>query len=131
MGVLEKILSKILGTKSEREVKTIKNKYFSHIIAAEEEFDKLPNKKLREIALEYKIKVREDKVSPDDILPEYFALVREVSKRVLGKRHFDVQIIGGVVLYEGKIAEMKTKVKLWLLPYLLLYKLLKEEAVTL
>jgi preprotein translocase subunit SecA len=108
MGVLEKILSKILGTKSEREVKTIKNKYFSHIIAAEEEFDKLTNKKLREIALEYKRKVREDKVSPDDILPEYFALVREVAKRVLGKRHFDVQIIGGVVLYEGKIAEMKT-----------------------
>ncbi len=108
MGVLEKIFSKILGTKSEREVKAIKNKYFSHILSAEEEFDKLPNKKLREIALEYKRKVREDKVSPDDILPEYFALVREVAKRVLGKRHFDVQIIGGVVLYEGKIAEMKT-----------------------
>ena len=108
MNFVEKILGKIIGTKNEREIKKIRQRYLSHVLSAEEEFDKLPNKKLREIAHDYMKKVRQDKVSTDDILPEYFALVREASKRVLGKRHFDVQIIGGIVLYQGKIAEMKT-----------------------
>ena len=52
----------------------------------------------------------------EEILPEAFAVVREASKRTVNMRHFDVQLIGGKVLHEGKIAEMKTeKVKLWLL----------------
>ncbi len=108
MGFLDKVLGRIFGTKNQREIERIRRKYLSDILSAEEEFDSLPNSKLRSLSLEYIKKVRSDKVSPDDILAEYFALVREVSKRVLGKRHFDVQVIGGVVLYEGKIAEMKT-----------------------
>ncbi|GBD03920.1 Protein translocase subunit SecA [bacterium HR19] len=106
--MIEKILAKIIGTKNEREIKRIKNKYLSKINSLEEELDKLTNKELRKLALEYKEFVRNGEKNTEEILPEYFAIVREVSKRVLGKRHFDVQIIGGVVLYEGKIAEMKT-----------------------
>ncbi len=108
MNPIIKILEKIIGTKNKREIERIRRKYLGKILSVEEEIDKLHNKELRKLAFDYIKKVREDKVSPDDILPEYFALVREVSKRVLGKRHFDVQVIGGVVLYEGKVAEMKT-----------------------
>ena len=53
-------------------------------------------------------RVQEDGCPLDDVLPEVFALVREASRRVLGMRHFDVQLLGGMVLHEGKIAEMKT-----------------------
>lgn len=108
MGLFDKFMAKIFGTSSQRYIKRIKERFLDKILAAEEEFDKLPNRRIREIALDYIKKVRSDKVSPDDILAEYFALVREAAKRTIGKRHFDVQVIGGIVLYEGKIAEMKT-----------------------
>lgn len=108
MGFFERFIAKIFGTANQRYLKRIKEKYLGNILAAEEEFDKVPNNKLRKISLEYIEKVRKDKVSTDDILPEYFALIREAAKRTIGKRHFDVQILGGIVLYHGKIAEMKT-----------------------
>jgi len=73
----------------------------------EKEFEKIPTEKLREKTTEFKERLKRGEVL-DNILPEAFALVREASKRTLGQRHFDVQIIGGIVLHQGKIAEMKT-----------------------
>ncbi|MDW8086713.1 MAG: preprotein translocase subunit SecA [Candidatus Calescibacterium sp.] len=108
MGFFDKFVAKVFGTANQRYLKRIKQRYLEETLSAEREFDKLPNKKIREIAIEYIKKVREDKVAPESILPEYFALVREAAKRTIGKRHFDVQILGGIVLFEGKIAEMKT-----------------------
>src|SRR5213594_3785497 len=50
----------------------------------------------------------DEKVTPDDILPEAFAVVREAARRTIGQRHYDVQLLGGIVLHQGRIAEMKT-----------------------
>ena len=65
------------------------------------------NKQKLKDALELKKELEEGKTL-DDLLPEAFAVVREASKRVLGMRHFDVQLIGGIILHQGRIAEMKT-----------------------
>ncbi|MBS1716672.1 MAG: SEC-C domain-containing protein [Armatimonadetes bacterium] len=73
----------------------------------EAEFQGLSDEKLRERALTYKVRAQAGE-SIDDLMPEVFACVREVSKRTLGMRHFDVQIVGGAVLHQGRIAEMKT-----------------------
>ncbi|MFH2013976.1 MAG: preprotein translocase subunit SecA [Patescibacteria group bacterium] len=72
----------------------------------EHEFERFSNKELKEKTLE--LKKRLEKESLDDILPEAFALVRESSKKTLNQRHYDVQLIGGIVLHQGKIAEMRT-----------------------
>ncbi len=77
------------------------------INSLEPEFEKLSDKKLKEKTKELKSIIKEGKVL-DDVLPEAFALVREAAKRILNQRHFDVQLIGGIVLHQGKIAEMKT-----------------------
>ncbi|HOW13191.1 MAG TPA: preprotein translocase subunit SecA, partial [Candidatus Pacearchaeota archaeon] len=73
----------------------------------ENEFEKLSDSQLKEKTLFLKQELKNGKTL-DDILPESFALVREASKRTLNQRHFDVQLIGGIVLHQGKIAEMKT-----------------------
>ena len=69
--------------------------------------DKLSDEELKNKTTEFKAQLKEGKTL-DDILPEAFAVVREASKRVLGMRHFDVQLIGGIILHQGRIAEMKT-----------------------
>ena len=74
----------------------------------ETEISKLSDQELQDKTEYFKKKYNEKKVPIDEILPEAFAVVREVSKRTLQMRHFDVQLIGGIVLHEGKIAEMKT-----------------------
>ncbi|MBR2290648.1 MAG: preprotein translocase subunit SecA [Clostridia bacterium] len=91
---------------SEKEVKRIKP-IVNKINSLEEGIAKLSDKELREKTNEFKERLSQGE-SLDDILPEAFAVVREASKRVLGMRHFDVQLIGGVVLHQGRIAEMKT-----------------------
>ena len=109
------LVKKIFGTKNEREIKKLKP-WVEKINALEDEFDKLTNEQLRQKSFELKEKVQSDKHLLEaitegemvDILPEAFALVREVSKRTLGLRPFDVQLIGAMVLHQGKIAEMKT-----------------------
>lgn len=73
----------------------------------EETFSKLKDAELAEKTQEFKIRIEEGE-SLDDILPEAFANVREAAKRTIGQRHYDVQLIGGMVLHQGKIAEMKT-----------------------
>jgi len=115
------ILKKIFGTNNERELKRIKPR-LDAINALEPAIAKLTDAELRGKTDEFRRIIRErveglsdpaevramEKTVLGEILPEAFAVVRETSKRTLGMRHFDVQLIGGIVLHEGKIAEMRT-----------------------
>lgn len=100
------IFKKIFGTKNDREVKRIK-KIVDAINALEPDYEKLTDEQLKEKTVIFKERLAKGETL-DDILVEAFATVREASKRTLGMRHYDVQLIGGVVLHEGKITEMKT-----------------------
>ena len=96
----------LFKTYSEKEVKRIRP-IVDKINGLEEEISKLTDTELKGKTEEFKNRYANGE-SLDDLLPEAFAIVREASKRVLGMRHFDVQLIGGVVLHQGRIAEMKT-----------------------
>ena len=96
----------LFKTYSEKEVKRIMP-IVRKINELEPDMEKLSDSELRGKTDELKKKLQEGKTL-DDILPEAFAVVREASKRVLGMRHFDVQLIGGIILHQGRIAEMKT-----------------------
>ena len=100
------ILNKIFKSYSEKEVKRVQP-LVNKINALEDEISKLSDSELRAKTDYFKKELAEGKTL-DDILPETFAVVREASKRVLGMRHFDVQLIGGIILHQGRIAEMKT-----------------------
>ncbi len=100
------IFKKIFGTKNDREVKRIR-KIVAAINSLEPDFEKLTDEQLKEKTVIFKERLAKGETL-DDIMVEAFATVREASKRVLGMRHYDVQLIGGVVLHEGKITEMKT-----------------------
>lgn len=100
------VLNKIFKSYSEKEVKRVKP-IVNKINSLEEEMTKLTDNELRAKTEYFKGQLKEGKTL-DDILPEAFAVVREASKRVLGMRHFDVQLIGGIILHQGRIAEMKT-----------------------
>lgn len=101
-----KILEKIFGTRNERELKRLFS-IVEEINSFEPEISKLSDEKLKAKTEEFRERLSKGS-SLDDLLTEVFATVREVAKRTLGMRHFDVQLVGGVVLHEGKIAEMKT-----------------------
>jgi len=101
-----KIFNKIFGTYSEREIKRIMP-IVKKVNSLEETIEKLSDEELRQKTEEFKDRLKKGETL-DDILPEAFAVVREASKRVLGLRHYDVQIIGGVVLHQGRISEMRT-----------------------
>lgn len=100
------ILKKIIGTKNDRELKRIQP-ILERVNSYESEISRLTNEQLKSKTGEFKRKLDQG-ATLDDLLPEAFAVVREVAKRTLNMRHFDVQIIGGVILHEGTIAEMKT-----------------------
>ena len=100
------IFNKIFKNYSEKEVKRIMP-LVEKINGLEEEIAKLTDEELKNKTNIFKKELEQGKTL-DDILPEAFAVVREASKRVLGMRHFDVQLIGGIVLHQGRIAEMKT-----------------------
>jgi preprotein translocase subunit SecA len=100
------IARKIFGSANERLVKTFA-KRVAAINALEPETAKLADAELRARTDQFRERLKSGETL-DQILPEAFATVREAAKRVLGQRHFDVQMIGGMVLHEGKIAEMKT-----------------------
>jgi len=104
--MINKIISKILGTKNEKELKRYK-KRVEAINALEPHYQTMSDDELKAAFAKLKHKI-ENGDSLDDILNDSFAITREASKRVLGMRHFDVQMIGGLALNEGKIAEMKT-----------------------
>jgi preprotein translocase subunit SecA len=99
-------LAKIIGTKHEREVKTLW-KVVEQINSLEPSISDLSDSDLKAKTDEFRKRIN-DGESLNDILPEAFAVVRETSRRILGMRHFDVQLIGGITLHNGKIAEMKT-----------------------
>lgn len=96
----------LFKTYSQKEVKRLRPTV-EKINSLEPEIQKLTDEELRHKTIEFKEQLADGKTL-DDILPEAFAVVREASKRVLGMRHFDVQLIGGIVLHQGRIAEMKT-----------------------
>ena len=100
------VLTKVFGSKNERELKRL-DPMVDEINRLEPEMEKLDDDALRGQTARFRERL--DRGEPlDDLLPEAFATVREASRRVLHMRHFDVQLIGGIVLHQGKIAEMKT-----------------------
>lgn len=101
------LLKKIFGSRNDRLLKKYKE-IVKKINNLEADFEKLSDEQLRNKTEEFKKRHQQQNESLDSILPEAFAVVREASKRVLGLRHFDVQLIGGMVLHNGKIAEMRT-----------------------
>ena len=105
--MIKSIARKIFGTKNDKELKKYA-KRISAINLLEYEYGALTDSQLQAKFDEIKLKVRNNELSLDDVLNDVFAIVRETSKRVLNMRHFDVQLIGGLVLNDGKIAEMKT-----------------------
>ncbi|MEE3712037.1 preprotein translocase subunit SecA [Campylobacter sp. CLAX-7218-21] len=105
--MLSFIARKIFGTKNDKEIK----KYYKRVAkinALESKYEALSDDELRGEFITLQSSLIDGKVTKDSILNDVFAIVREVSKRTLNMRHFDVQLIGGMVLNEGKIAEMKT-----------------------
>ncbi|WP_456465414.1 preprotein translocase subunit SecA [Desulfurobacterium sp.] len=111
--MIDIVLTKLFGSKNERAVKKMKP-IVEKINALEPEFEKKSKEELQALTAKWKeelskIKdVKEQFKYMDRILPEAFAAVREAAKRTLGMRHYDVQLIGGMVLHQGKVAEMKT-----------------------
>ncbi len=101
--MIGKALTKVFGSKNDREVKALR-KVVDQINALESTVEPLSDMQLQEKTTEFK-KRYTDGESLDDLLPEAFAVCRESAKRVLGERHYDVQLIGGIVLHQGRIAE--------------------------
>ncbi|WP_020394255.1 preprotein translocase subunit SecA [Thiolinea disciformis] len=104
--MLGSVARKIFGSRNDRLVKAYA-KIVKNINSLEEQYSNLPDVALQAKTAEFREKLAKG-ATLDDILPEAFATVREASKRVLGMRHYDVQMIGGMVLHSGKIAEMRT-----------------------
>jgi len=104
--MLGSLLKKIVGSKNERELKRIQP-IVQKINGLESKIQPLSDDQLRAKTGEFKERLEQGETL-DEILPEAFAVVREAGKRTLGERHYDVQLIGGIVLHEGKIAEMAT-----------------------
>jgi len=104
--MITNLLAKILGTQNERELRKLRP-IVDKINAFEPAISSLTDEQLTLKTLEFRGQLAQGKTL-DDILPEAFAVVRETSKRKLGQRHYDVQLMGGIVLHQGKISEMKT-----------------------
>ena len=100
------LLRKVFGNYSERELRRI-NPICDKVLALEDEYKALSDDQLKAKTAEFKDRLSKGETL-DDILPEAFAACREAGDRVLGMRHFPVQIIGGIVLHQGRISEMKT-----------------------
>ncbi|CAM3674900.1 MULTISPECIES: preprotein translocase subunit SecA [Pseudoalteromonas] len=104
--MLANIFTKIFGSRNDRTIKNLR-KTVALINALEEQYGKLSDEELKAKTAEFKQRIEQGSTL-DDLLPEAFATVREASKRVFGMRHFDVQMIGGMVLHQGRISEMRT-----------------------
>ena len=101
-----KIIGKFLKNSSQKELGLLKSTV-AKINSLEAQIKEVPNEKLATKTLEFKSKINNG-MRLDDLIPETFAYVREAARRSLGERHFDVQLMGGIILHQGKIAEMKT-----------------------
>jgi len=106
MGVFNALAKRIFGSPNDRIVKTLREPV-AGIGALEAELQKLSDEQLRAKTAEFRQRLA-DGTDLDDLLPEAFAAVREAARRTLGQRHFDVQLMGGMALHQGRIAEMKT-----------------------
>jgi len=104
---INEIAKKIFGTKNDRLVKSYL-KRVKDINALEASYEKMSDDEIKNSFKEFKQEILNETKTLDDILNDIFAITREVSKRTIGLRHFDVQMVGGLVLHEGDIAEMKT-----------------------
>ena len=104
--IVDTVLKKIFGSKHERDIKAIRP-LTETVSSLEPSISKLTDSELTAKTSEFRNRLANGE-SLDDLLPEAFAVVREVGKRVLNMRHFDVQLMGGIILHQGKIAEMKT-----------------------
>ena len=100
------LLKAIFGNYSEKEIKRIRP-LLDRVLSYEEEYRALSDDELRDKTDEFKLRLTTGETL-DDILPEAFAVCREAGDRVLGMRHFPVQILGGIILHQGRISEMKT-----------------------
>ncbi|MCF6201842.1 MAG: preprotein translocase subunit SecA, partial [Hydrogenimonas sp.] len=105
--MIKTIFRSIVGTANDRELKKY-SKRVAKINALEPKYEKMSDDELKRAFLELKERVNSGEATLDDVLLDSFAITREASKRVLGMRHVDVQLIGGMVLHENRIAEMKT-----------------------
>ncbi|NIA04967.1 MAG: preprotein translocase subunit SecA, partial [Proteobacteria bacterium] len=101
-----KTLTKVFGSKNDRIIKQL-GRTVARINDLESSIQPLSDAELAGKTVEFRERVAKGE-SLDDLLPEAFAVVREAARRVLGERHYDVQLIGGIVLHQGRIAEMKT-----------------------
>src|SRR5207253_3755229 len=104
--MLDTLLAKVVGTQNERELKRLRP-IVAQVNALEASVQALSDEQLRGKTIEFRQRIANGETL-DDLLPEAFAVVREAGRRVLNMRHFDVQLIGGAVLHQGRIAEMKT-----------------------
>jgi preprotein translocase subunit SecA len=104
--MISSLLTKMFGSRNQRTLKKL-DKIVSTINALEPQFQSLNDQELKAKTAEFKARLAENETL-DDLLPEAFATVREASKRVFGMRHFDMQLVGGMVLNNGSIAEMRT-----------------------
>lgn len=107
MSLFSRISKKIYGTKNEKDIRRLLP-FVAAINALESEMMALPEPAFAERTEALRKRCREKGESLDSLLPEAFALVREAARRKLGERHYDVQLMGGIVLHDGKITEMKT-----------------------
>ncbi len=105
--MIESLISKVVGTANDRKIKQYK-KRIKNINMLEPKYKAMSDDELKATFNQLRESVKSGEKSVDDVLFDSFAITREASKRVLGLRHFDVQLIGGIVLHEGNIAEMKT-----------------------
>src|SRR5688572_18875689 len=104
--IVDTVLAKVFGTANDRELKRLRP-LVAEINAREPEVQKLSDEQLREKTAEFRQRLANGETL-EDLLPEAFAVVREAGRRTLNMRHFDVQLMGGIVLHRGRIAEMKT-----------------------
>jgi len=104
--MLQTFLAKVIGTQNERDLKKLRP-IVAQVNALEDSITPLSDEALRGKTAEFRARIANGETL-DDLLPEAFAVVREAGRRVLNMRHFDVQLIGGAVLHQGRIAEMKT-----------------------
>ncbi len=104
--MINSLLTRVFGSRNERQLRQL-NRIVAKINALEPEIEKLSDEQLQAKTPEFKQRIA-DGEALDEVLPEAFAVCREAGRRVLGMRHYDVQLIGGMVLHLGKIAEMRT-----------------------
>ena len=107
MNLFTRTLSKIFKSSNQQQLDKIKN-IIEAINSKENEIRSLTQADFREKTFIYRKKAQDGSLIINEIIPETFALVREAARRTLGERHYDVQLAGGLILHQGKIAEMKT-----------------------